>query len=205
MFFHRTRQQRLKKRQWQYSCYLNLLLLPLLFCIGLGFKNIESHFPPTVNAQDTNTNFQHQNTPNRTTLTQGHITQAVVNPTVLPSQAVLPKTAFNNTPETEKIKVYIKSVFGPDYNKAIQLLTNPACHENGNLNPNAVNHNYGVSGVITSTDWGLFQINDHWQGFNQISDRFLLNYKINTNIAKEIFDENGHTFDRWTCGKALGI
>ncbi len=105
-------------------------------------------------------------------------------------------------PQSVQIENYIKEVFGKYSDKALQLLTDPRCHENGKLNPTATNYNSDKS-----IDFGLFQINSYWNGFNKEVNnaRFLFDYKINTLIAWKIFSTNGYTFNRWTCGKELGI
>ena len=86
----------------------------------------------------------------------------------------------------------IKKVFGKDSNRAFKLLQ---C-ENGKLNPDAVNTN-----TDGSKDFSVFQVNNRWQG---VQGKFLLNWKVNILIAKQIFDES-HSFKMWTCGQKLGI
>lgn len=97
--------------------------------------------------------------------------------------------------EREQIELYIKQVFGKDSDKAFKVLK---C-ENSSLNPNAVNTagNYPAG----SKDIGVFQINDHWQA---VQGKFLKNWKVNIEIAYQIFKENGD-FHLWTCGRRLGI
>lgn len=118
-----------------------------------------------------------------------------------------PEPVLASEDQQKEIEAYIKTVFGKDSDKAMRLLTDRKCHENMSLDPEAVNRNWiaGQKGKYSSSDHGLFQINDRWQGFNEHSVRFLYDYKINTHIAKRIFDESGGNFSRWTCGKALGI
>jgi len=105
-------------------------------------------------------------------------------------------TEENHTPEQEQIISYIKEVFGKDQDKAFKLLS---C-ENKSLNPKAVNDNTTWGGV--GRDWGIFQINDTWQA---VQPKFLKNWKINIQIAKQLFDENGKKFNLWTCGRNFGI
>lgn len=113
-----------------------------------------------------------------------------------PSLAVTveePKQKY--TSEQEEIIAYIKEVFGKDANEAIQI----AKCESG-LRPNAVNDNttWGGRGV----DKGLFQINNSWQEID--NDHFLFDYKINTMLAKKIFDGRGN-WSAWTCSRKLGL
>lgn len=96
--------------------------------------------------------------------------------------------------EHDQIVNYIKVVFGKDANKAFKLLS---C-ENPSLNPRAINHN-----GTWSTDWGLFQLNDYYQGIT--NKDFLFDYKINTNIAYKIYVSWGNKFSAWTCGKLLHL
>lgn len=129
--------------------------------------------------------------------------------TTLLSRAYAPKPVYAingfapiTKPVTERDEIinYIHEVFGKDAERAFKLLTNPACHENGALNPTATNTNSDGS-----TDYGLFQINSYWNGFNKPvnNERFLFDWKLNTLIAYDIFKSNHNTFDRWTCGKGI--
>lgn len=105
-------------------------------------------------------------------------------------------TKTDSVSEHDQIKNYISQVFGGQSDKAFTLLS---C-ENKSLNPNAVNDNTTWGGV--GQDIGVFQINNTWQ---KTQDKFLLNWKINIEIAKQLFDENGGHFSLWTCGRNLGI
>ena len=112
------------------------------------------------------------------------------------------------TSEQEKIEKEIKEVFGEHAEKAFLLLKGKGpgtCRENYELNPKAVNRNWvkGKSGVYSSSDYGVFQINDKWQGVT--NTRFLFDYKINIRMAWRIYEDSGHSFGLWTCGKAYGI
>ena len=100
------------------------------------------------------------------------------------------------TSEQEQIRGYIKEVFGKDADKAFKVLS---C-ENAKLNPKAVNTAGNVP--AGSRDIGVFQINEYWQGVNA---KFLFEPKINVMIAHKIFTDNGHSFERWTCGRKLGV
>lgn len=105
-------------------------------------------------------------------------------------------TATPTPSEHDQIVDDIKQVFGSDADTAFQLLTSPTCHENRSLDPGAVNVN-----TDGSRDYSIFQINDRWQG---VQGKFLLNWKVNVLIAKQLFDESG-SFKMWVCGQRLGI
>lgn len=100
------------------------------------------------------------------------------------------------TTENTHIKEYIKSVFKEDSDKAFKLL---AC-ENKSLDPDIVNT--AGNKPAGSRDTGVFQINEYWQ---KVQFKFLKNYKINIEIAHQLFIENGKSFKMWTCGRKLGI
>lgn len=104
---------------------------------------------------------------------------------------------YSNKPqmEHELIVNEIYNVFGKDAPKAFKLLN---C-ENKRLNPNAINDNTVWGGV--GRDYSIFQINDTWQ---RVQPKFLLNWRVNILVAKQIYDES-HSFKMWTCGKELGI
>lgn len=114
----------------------------------------------------------------------------------VPAEFNIELTEKEETPEQEQIRAYIKEVFGQDAGKAFQLLS---C-ENSSLNPAAVNT--AGNQPEGSRDTGVFQINEYWQ---KVQYRFLLNWKINIQIAHQIYVENGHSFERWTCGRKMGI
>lgn len=123
-------------------------------------------------------------------------------PTSTPSPA--PGGAAN-----EEVRQLIIEVFGEHADKAFLLLqgdgTPGACAENRALNPEAVNDNREWGGV--GRDWGVFQINDHWQGFRHEGKaiQFLTDPEINVRVAWRIFEDNGYSFSRWTCGRHYGI
>ena len=104
--------------------------------------------------------------------------------------------------EHDQIVAYIKKVFGKDADKAFRLLkgSGKCGGENGSFNPLALNDNTKWGG--RGKDWGVFQINDSWQGVNP---KFLKNWKVNVEIAHQLFVENGHKFNLWTGGKCQGI
>lgn len=108
------------------------------------------------------------------------------------------------TSEQEQIIDYINEVFGKDAPKAFQLLhgTNKCHGENGSLNPHAKNLN-----ADGSIDYGLFQWNDYWNGFNKEinNERYLFDYKIATDLAYRKFVNDGYSFKEWTGGKCQGI
>lgn len=100
----------------------------------------------------------------------------------------------------DEIRADIVAVFGSHAPKAFKLLS---C-ENSSLNPNAVNHN---KDAVKSTDYGVFQINDYWQGIRHDgkAQQLLLDPKINVRIAWRLYEDNGYQFGLWTCGRKLGI
>lgn len=128
--------------------------------------------------------------------------------TVSPTPTAIPIALPTKTPVSEQYTAVhneIEAVFGKYASLAFKLLQDPQCHENGMLRPEAKNINWDkkIPGLIDSTDWGVFQINDHWQGVTNIA--FLTDYHINIRMAWNIFEHHNYHFDAWTCGKALGI
>ncbi len=116
-----------------------------------------------------------------------------------PTHALAKEIEVTPTPtgtEREQIDAYIVEVFGEDSDKAFKLLS---CENNAH-NPSAVN----TAGNIPegSRDTGVFQINEHWQ---RTQYKFLLNWKVNVEIAHQLFVENGKSFKLWTCGRRFGI
>lgn len=99
-------------------------------------------------------------------------------------------------PEQMAVEKEIRHVFGKYADQAFKVLK---C-ENASLNPKAVN----TAGNTPkgSRDIGVFQINEYWQGVN---GKFLLEPDINVRIAYKIFKDNGHSWERWTCGRKLGF
>lgn len=100
--------------------------------------------------------------------------------------------------EHDQIAYYIKQVFGKDSSKAFELLQD--CGENHALNPLAKNYN---NDIYNSIDWGVFQINDHWQGVT--NPAFLTDWKINVQMADNIYTRDHHSFKLWTGGRKCGI
>lgn len=96
--------------------------------------------------------------------------------------------------QQEQIVAFIKQTFGEDSEDAIAI----AKCESG-LRPNAINHNTDAN---QTTDYGVFQINDHWQGVDNTN--FLFDYKINILMAKAIFDGRGN-WSAWVCAQKLGL
>lgn len=117
-------------------------------------------------------------------------------PTVDKAYALVIPTATPTPDEHQEIRDYIIQVFRKDSDKAFKLLN---C-ENHALNPKAMNDNTKWGGV--GRDWGVFQINDKWQGVSNVA--FLTDYKINIDIAHNIYVRNGD-FHLWTCGRNLKI
>ena len=99
----------------------------------------------------------------------------------------------------QSVKASIKQVFGAHADKALTLLT---C-ENGHLNPKAINHNRDKEGNILSSDFGVFQINNKWQGVT--NQKFLFDPEINVRLAWRIYQDSGYTFKMWACGQKLHI
>lgn len=94
----------------------------------------------------------------------------------------------------------IYKVFGPYGDRAMKLLTGKGCQENPSLNPKAINVNKDLVG---SKDFGVFQINNYWQGVT--NTKFLLDPHINIRLAYKIFVDSGYSFKMWTCGKYHNI
>lgn len=109
------------------------------------------------------------------------------------------------TLKPHSIEEEIKIVFGEHYKKAMLLLkgngTKGACAENRALNPKAINDNTAWGGV--GKDYGVFQINDKWQGVSNVE--FLFDPDINIRLAWNIFKRSGYSFKMWTCGRVYGI
>jgi len=122
-------------------------------------------------------------------------------PTIAPFPTARPKEAE----KPNAIEDEIRLVFGEHADKAMLLLKGRGagtCAENRGLNPDAINTNSDGS-----KDWGVFQINDHWHGFNKAvnNKRYLTDPAINIRIAWRLFETSGYSFKLWTCGKAYGI
>lgn len=127
---------------------------------------------------------------------------AKVLPTNSPSPTPERKREIGQSEKVEKVepnqevKELIEEVFGKHADKAFKVLS---C-ENASLNPKAIN----TAGNTPkgSRDMGVFQINEYWQGVN---GKFLLDPELNVRIAWKIYKDNGYSFERWTCGRKLGI
>lgn len=104
------------------------------------------------------------------------------------------------------IEQQIKEVFGVHFNKAMLLLKGRQneCAENRGLKTDVINTN---NDSIGSKDYGVFQINSHWQGFRHEGKavQFLLDPSINIRVAYSIFKADGYSFKQWTCGKYYKI
>jgi len=93
------------------------------------------------------------------------------------------------------IEQEIYEVFGEEYfGEAMELLE---C-ENPSLNPKAVNINKDGS-----KDYGIFQLNSFWHGFNKFvnNKRYLFDPAINIRIAYRLFVTSGNSFKLWSCYK----
>lgn len=103
-------------------------------------------------------------------------------------------TAIPTPTEYDIISQEITQVFGQYAPQAFKVLS---C-ENHALNPRAVNVN-----TDGSQDYGIFQINNHWQGVTNVT--FLTDPDINIRMAWDIFKNSGYNWHLWTCGRNLGI
>lgn len=127
--------------------------------------------------------------------------------------APLPSTSIEATPEPvmeessqyEQIRQEIIEVFGEHADKAFLLLQGEGCAENRALNPNALNDNTAWGGV--GKDYGIFQINDYWQGVRHEgkAEQFLFDPSINIRIAWRLYEDDNYSFKLWTCGRYHGI
>lgn len=123
--------------------------------------------------------------------------------TASPKALELITEAQNDTPEE-----YIKKVFGEHADKAFLLLKGNgagSCAENITLDQNAKNRNWikDKPGEYWSTDWGIFQINDHFHPVEELNLR--TDFKANIDYAWRMYKNNGYSFERWTCGRIYGI
>lgn len=131
-------------------------------------------------------------------------------PTATPSATpqVSPKVIIIGVYDYKAVDDEIRAVFGAHYDDAMLLLrgngTVNGCRENSNLNPKSVNKNTDNVGSI---DYGVFQINDYWQGFRHDgkAKQFLLDYRINIRVAWNIYQADNYSFKQWTCGREYGI
>ena len=112
------------------------------------------------------------------------------------AQLATPSAKVEKTSTYTEIEADIRAVFGEHAEKALKVLS---C-ENASLNPKAVNHNKDAA---HSTDYGVFQINDHWQGVS--NTHFLTDPSINVRMAWNIYKRDGYSFKLWTCGRKLGL
>jgi hypothetical protein len=126
------------------------------------------------------------------------VTNSLLGVLTTPAYAPKPTYASYEKPVNEKQQIinYIISTFGKYSDDAIAI----AKCESG-LNPRALNDNTKWGGV--SQDLGVFQINKKYQGVT--NSEFLYDYKINTNIAWNIFQNRGYNWGAWTCSRTLGI
>lgn len=117
-----------------------------------------------------------------------------------PVQDSIPADSGQEGIEMSAYEQEIREVFGTHADKALKLLT---C-ENSSHNPDAKNYN---NDDVQSIDYGIFQINDHWQGIRHKgkAEQFLLDPSINIRIAWRIYQDDGYSFKLWTCGRKLGL
>lgn len=120
----------------------------------------------------------------------------IISPIAVAHAQMVSPTPTPTPTEHDLIVAEINQVFGKDAPKAFKLLS---C-ENGRLNPNAVNTN---TDTYQSKDYGIFQINNHWQGVTNVA--FLTDYHINIRMAYNIYTRSGNTFKMWSCGQRLGL
>lgn len=129
---------------------------------------------------------------------------------VIPAIEVMAKSE-DVKPEIVEVKIdqtieeEIIEVFGKYSDNALLLLKGKGegtCAENRTIDPSRIHLNENGS-----KDYGVFQINDNWYGFNKAvnNPRFLLDRHLNIQLAWLIFESNGYTFANWACGKAYGI
>ena len=129
-------------------------------------------------------------------------------PTKAPKPTEAPKiTEVKEAPKTQKeeIEAYIREVFGKDADKALLLLKGKGeatCAENRNLNPYAKHENI-KNGIVYSTDFGLFQINDKYHPVFKLN--LHKDWKANVDYAYKMFKNDGYSFKRWTCGRYWGF
>lgn len=110
--------------------------------------------------------------------------------------------------ELSEVEQYIWEVFGDHTPKAMLLLKGKGpgtCKENENLDPKAHNHNWikDKPGEYWSTDWSIFQINDKFHPVEDLNLR--TDWKANVRYAWRMYEADGFTFNRWSCGRIYGI
>lgn len=93
------------------------------------------------------------------------------------------------TSQQEAIQQEIIKVFGKDADDAFKILS---C-ENKGLVPDAVNEN--TNGSI---DVGIFQVNS----IHGVRAKWLENWKVNIQVAHQIFTEQGN-WSAWSCAKKV--
>lgn len=189
----RPRSRLHRKKKWHESTYINLLFLPIFFLFLLGVKDLNQAMSKPTHAQLISPLATEQAAKHSHTLNYKVLLFPTPTPTAMPTPTPVPK--FDD-PTQKAIRKEIHNVFGEYAPKALLLLS---C-ENPSLNPTATNVN---NDEWNSTDWGVFQINDHWQKI--YNPAFLTDYTINIRIAYNIFVRDNYSFKLWTCGRRLGI
>ena len=130
--------------------------------------------------------------------------QSTEAPTETPKPTEKPKVVEQKT-QKEEIEDYIREVFGEHADKAFLLLKGKGegtCAENRNLNPYAKHENI-KNGIVWSTDFGLFQINDVYHPVYKLN--LYKDWKANVRYAYRMFVNDGYSFRRWTCGRFYKI
>ena len=89
--------------------------------------------------------------------------------------------------DDDNIPTYIRHVFGDKADEALKIV---GCESK--FNPKAI----GDGGKSI----GLFQIHTTW---HKIEPRFLKNFKINTQVAYQLFKESGNSWNLWSCKNVL--
>jgi hypothetical protein len=113
-------------------------------------------------------------------------------PTPTPTPEPIAIQAITPITEKDRIKDYIRLVFGVDAEKAIIMIG--TC-ENGSFDPKAINWNKNAT-----WDAGIFQVNEiHGYTMQQMQD-----WKQNIDAAYKIYQDAGYTFRPWTCATVIG-
>lgn len=113
-------------------------------------------------------------------------------PTPTPEPITIQPVTTDTVTEQDRIKSYIRQVFGVDAEKAITMI---ATCENGSFDPKAINWNKN-----STWDAGIFQVNEiHGYSMQQMQD-----WKQNIDAAYKIYKNAGYTFYPWSCAGVVG-
>jgi len=120
-------------------------------------------------------------------------------------QQPIPQPTPTVIPEFQDVQPDIQNIireYFPDvYNEAINI----AARESG-LNPGAIGQNYNAEGVPSSQDYGLFQINDRWQGPGVekagMTMEDMLDAIKNVQYARQLYEQQG--WNPWATAPDLG-